>query len=528
MMKETTTVLLVDDEPSLRWTMAEFLKRAAYNVLTAADFDDALEIINNTDIDVAVVDIFLPHKSGLELLRQMQARAPSVPVIMMTGDPDASHIPELIRAGAHDFLPKPVTKDVLINAVSRGVEKKRLVDVKRRLEREIQSHAEHLEARIAARTTELAEAHNFLNAVLDSSTEYAIVVMDTESRITLFNRGAETMFGYRAAEIMNEPAERLVAKDESGAGLEQLRRGWREAQEVGRSRVEIKLGRDDGSSFVASLVMTPIASKSDDRSLGSLCIIKDLTSERQSEHALRQMRARLAHNEKIAALGQAAAQVAHEIKNPLAGLSLYAGHLKNKVGDKLADNEVILIDKIIETINHLSNIAEQVLNFARPVALTLQPIDLNRVLTDIVHLLEPQIAANKVKVTLQLTEAGAVGTLDETSIRAALMNLSLNAIQAMPDGGELTITTETRRDKLAVSIKDTGVGMREEQLKNVFEPFYTTKSQGLGLGMPYARKVIEQLQGDIKLQSRQSQGTMVEVELPTEFKAEAFAAQLTL
>lgn len=526
MMNEVATVLLVDDEPSLLWTMAEFLKRAGYNVLTASDFDEALEIINNTNIDVAVVDIFLPHQSGLELLRQIQARAPSVPVIMMTGDPDASHIPELIRAGAQDFLPKPVTKDVLLKAVARALEKKRWIDVKRRLEYEIQNHAEQLEERIAARTAELAEAHNFLNAVLDSSTEYAIVVIDTESRITLFNRGAETMFAYPAAKILNEQAGVLIAGDDSGSGVAQLKRCGREAQEAGRSQVEIELSRADKSSFVASLVMTPINSKSDNHLLGYLCIIKDLTSARQSEDALRQMRARLAHNEKIAALGQVAAQVAHEIKNPLAGLSLYAGHLKNKVGDKLAPNEMILIDKIIETINNLSNNAEQILNFARPVTLTLRPIDLNRVLTDITHLLEPQIAANKVKVALHLTESSAVGILDESSIRPALLNLALNAIQAMPGGGELTIKTETRRGKLAVSITDTGSGMTEEQLKNVFEPFYTTKSHGLGLGMSYAQKIIEQHQGAIKLESRQHQGTRVEVELPAELKAEAIAAKL--
>jgi PAS domain S-box-containing protein len=524
-MKDIATVLVVDDEPTLRWTMAEFLKRAEYKVLTASDFDEALEIINNTKLDVAVVDIFLPHQSGLELLKQMQARFPSVPVIMMTGDPDASHIPELLRAGAHDFLSKPVTKDMLLTAVARGVEKKRLVDEKSRLEREIQSHAEHLEASIAARTSELAEAHNFLNAVLDSSSEYAIVAIDTRCLITLFNRGAETMFGYPSAKILNEEVGVLVARDSDGSGAEKLKVCERETHEANRSQVEIELGRADGNSFVASLVMTPITDKSDDRLLGYLCIIKDLTQEREREDALKQMRARLAHNEKIAALGQVAAQVAHEIKNPLAGLSLYAMHLKNKVGDRLAKNEMILIDRIIETINNLSNNAEQILNFARPMRLTLRPLDLNRVLTDIIHLLEPQISANKVNVVLHLTESSAILALDEASIRSALLNLALNAIQAMPNGGELTIATERRREKLAVIIKDTGIGMTEEQLKNVFEPFYTTKNHGLGLGMSYAQKVIEQHQGLIRLESRHQQGTMIEVELSAEFKDGVFAAK---
>src|SRR3712207_6153969 len=110
---------------------------------------------------------------------------------MITGEPNSPEVAEIVRMGAYDFLPKPVLKDVLLKAVSGAIERKRLVEEKRRLEEEIKRHAEELEVRVAERTAELAEAHNFLNLVLDSSTEYAIVATDTEGGITLFNRGAE-------------------------------------------------------------------------------------------------------------------------------------------------------------------------------------------------------------------------------------------------------------------------------------------------------------------------------------------------
>jgi PAS domain S-box-containing protein len=526
---EPATVLLVEDEPSLRWTMAEFLKRAGHFVQTAENVDEALEILHRAKIDVAVVDIFLPGKSGIDLLKQIHASESYIPVIVTTGEPNFSQIPELIRAGAYDFLHKPVTKDVLIKAVSRGVEKKRLKDEKYRLEQEIQSHAEQLEVRIADRTAELAEAHSFLNAVLDSSTEYAIIAIDTEGLITLFNLGAETMFGYRAEQVLGQHAERLMAGYDEGEGREPLLECGLQAQVLGRHQLEIELGRADGSTFVASLVMTPLVSKSDNRLLGYLGIIKDLTIERQSEKTLREMQARLAHNEKIAALGKVAAHVAHEVKNPLAGLHLYAMHLKNKVAEKLTESEVTLIDKIIDTINNLSNTAEQILDFARPIRIVPRPADLNRVMTDTLHLLEPQIAANKVSVEQELAQPGATGMLDAASIRAALLNLLLNAIQAMPDGGKLIVSTASSDDgMLTLKITDTGSGMTEEQARNVFEPFYTTKSQGLGLGMPYARKIIEQHHGEIKIESIQHQGTSIEVKLPSEYHdaaTEATASQ---
>ena len=119
---------MVDDEPNIRWTMAELLKREGHETLAAADFDSAISIIENNRIDVAVVDIILPRKSGIALLKEISVREPSLPVVMMTGEPNISQLPEIVRAGAYDFISKPVIKDVLIRAISKAVEKKRLLD----------------------------------------------------------------------------------------------------------------------------------------------------------------------------------------------------------------------------------------------------------------------------------------------------------------------------------------------------------------------------------------------------------------
>jgi signal transduction histidine kinase len=379
-------VLLVDDEPSIRLTMAEFLKRAGYAVITAADFESA-SALGSASIDVAVVDINLPGRSGVELLQEINRREPYVPVVMITGEPNLSIIPEIVRAGAYDFIAKPVVKNVLLKAVGRAAEKKRLIDEKRRLEQEIKQHAEELERRVAERTAELVEAHE-----------------------------------------------------------------------------------------------------------------------------------QLAHNEKIAALGRVAAQVAHEVKNPLAGLLLYAMHLKAKADGKLPQSELALIQKIIETINHLTRTVDQVMNFARPAHLAPRPHDLNQIVRDVLQLAGPQIAAARVETDLALKETGAMALLDESSMRAVLMNLILNAVQAMPGGGRLGVATLGDAMHMLVRITDTGAGMNSEQMKKVFEPFYTTKSQGLGLGMAYARKIVEQHGGTIRVESRPGEGTTVEVEVPARAK----------
>jgi signal transduction histidine kinase len=383
--KTMPNVLLVDDEPSLRLTMGEFLKRAGYTVLSAADYESAVTHTADS-IDVAVIDINLPGKSGVELLKNLCCAELYIPVIMITGEPSLSVIPEIVRAGAYDFIAKPIVKDVLLNAVARAAERKRLTDEKRRLEAEIKRHAEELETRVAERTAELVETHK-----------------------------------------------------------------------------------------------------------------------------------RLVQQERIAALGRAAAQVAHEVKNPLAGLLLYSLHLKSKIGES-SQSEASLVDKIVDTINHLTERVEQILGFARPLNLTRTSGNINGIVNNALELLQPQIIANNIDVRLSLSEHASSVMIDESSMRGALMNVILNAIEAMPNGGRLSVTSDRTDDTLRLEIVDTGRGISEEEAKDIFEPFYTTKEKGLGLGMPYAKKIIEQHGGTISVATRPGEGTKLSITLPPERK----------
>jgi signal transduction histidine kinase len=261
--------------------------------------------------------------------------------------------------------------------------------------------------------------------------------------------------------------------------------------------------------------MTPIRVQTV-RPLGYVGIIKDLTSERQNEERLRQMRERLVRHEKIAALGRMAAQVAHEVKNPLAGLRLYSLHLKGKIAGKIPASEEKLVDKIIDGIDQLSDTCERVLSFARPITLAPRPVDLDQIISASLALVEPQLTAKRIKVELNLSEVGARTLLDEAAIRSTLINLMLNSIQAMSEGGELKVSTATDDQGLRVEIADTGCGMTEEQAKHMFEPFFTTKSQGLGLGLFFAATIIEQHSGSVDVKSQAGKGTEITIRLPLE------------
>jgi len=228
------------------------------------------------------------------------------------------------------------------------------------------------------------------------------------------------------------------------------------------------------------------------------------------------MRERLVRHEKIAALGRMAAQVAHEVKNPLAGLRLYSLHLKGKIAGNIPAAEEKLVDKIIDGIDQLSETCERVLSFARPITLAPRPGDLNQIISASLALVEPQLTAKRIKVELNLHEVGACALLDEAAMRSTLINLMLNSIQAMSDGGELKVSTATDDEGLRVEIADTGCGMTEEQAKHMFEPFFTTKHQGLGLGLYFAATIIEQHCGSVDVKSQAGKGTQITIRLPLE------------
>jgi PAS domain S-box-containing protein len=501
-------VLLVDDEPNIRWTMAEFLKREGYDALTASDFESALECFQQHQLEAAVIDIILPRKSGIELLKELKRRDPRLPVIMITGEPNISQMPEIVRAGAYDFISKPVSKEVLIKTVSRAVEHKRLSDEKLDLEAQLKSHMEQLEATIAGRTAELRESEQRYRLLFESNPQ-PMWVFDYETLAFLaVNEAAMRHYGYSREEFLGMTLKDIRPSEDVPALLDDLAEAPREFDD--------KSGPWRHRKKDGTLILVEVSTHTldfDGRKAG-LALLTDVTERKAAEAELRQMQERLVHNEKIAALGRAAAQVAHEVKNPLAGLRLYSLHLKNKVAGKLSDAEMDIINKIADGIGRLTETTEQILSFARPMNMNHSRVNLNTVVSDTAQLLEPQSTSNNIVVKLELASPAPTGMLDEALIHAALMNLMLNAIQAMAGGGTLTVKTQVREDALLVMITDTGKGMSAEQITNVFEPFYTTRAQGLGLGMPYAKKIIEQHQGAIRVESREGVGTRIEIELP--------------
>lgn len=364
---------------------------------------------------------------------------------------------------------------------------------------------------VSRQQRELAASEERYRALFERANDGIVIVSAMNHSVVEVNNKFCELFGCRPQDLVGRDISELDWRTQRNAGDDTLALALSDRNYCDDRELSIHTSR--GVTLPVSVACSTLSM--DEERLHVL-IVRDWSIRKRLEAEKEEMQRQLFHNEKIAALGRVAAQVAHEVKNPLAGMLLYAMHLKSKLSSKLTESEIALCDRIINSINHLVGTTEQILSLARPVSLAPRPLDLNYVVRKVCQLLQPQIDAYRIDEHLELAETEVPTLLDETSITSALINLTLNAIQSMPEGGRLTVKTSRVNGTSRLLIADTGCGMTTEQIEKVFEPFYTTKAQGLGLGMPFAKKVIEQHRGAIHIESRQQAGTQITIELPAE------------
>jgi signal transduction histidine kinase len=213
----------------------------------------------------------------------------------------------------------------------------------------------------------------------------------------------------------------------------------------------------------------------------------------------------LQRKERLASMGQLAAGVAHEIKNPLNAINLTIEHLSDKFArkDKTARKYV---NTIQNEISRLDGIVDNFLNFIRSESLNKKEVDVNELVAEVTHLLESEIHSRHINFQFKDCPDFRL-LLDAKRFKTVLLNLILNAIHAMPDGGDLHI--ETSAENKSIHISDTGEGIPTENLDKIFDLFYTTKSKGTGLGLPTAYKIVKEHGGDIEIKSEINKGTTV-------------------
>lgn len=239
---------------------------------------------------------------------------------------------------------------------------------------------------------------------------------------------------------------------------------------------------------------------------GYICLFKDLSE-------VKALKKEVERSRRLASVGKLAAGVAHEIRNPLSSIKGFATYFKERYKKEPEDQQIS--DIMIQEVDRLNLVVGQLLEFARPVTLSLRDVELMPFFSNSIKLIEVRAESKKIQINKDLPAAGEQFRFDPDKISQVLLNLYINAIDAMDSGGTLDIRiVKNDVNGLEILIRDDGCGISEEDLNHVFDPYFTTKSSGTGLGLAISHNIIERHQGDISIDSRRDKGTTVILRLP--------------
>ncbi|MDN4526116.1 ATP-binding protein [Fictibacillus fluitans] len=326
-----------------------------------------------------------------------------------------------------------------------------------------------------------------------------VYIINKDRKLTVVNRSLEELTGYTSEELIGKPYFFLLAHA-NPSRLESLFQRTLGGESL---QVETRVMKKEGSEFDAEVTNIPYYVDNEIR--GIVGTMKDLTVVRRVEQKIRE-------SEKLAVVGELAAGVAHEIRNPLTTLKGFTQTLMNTPSSpEIKTYLTIMLDEI-ESINLITN---EFMVLAKPHMTITTSLDVVPLIKQVTKLLNTQANLNNVILNSEFPiESGKI-LGEENQIKKMLVNLIKNAIESMPDGGNVTVTATTgEQGTLLLYIKDEGVGMSASELQQLGHPFYTTKENGKGLGLVVSKKIIENHHGNLRFKSKRGQGTIAEISLP--------------
>lgn len=340
----------------------------------------------------------------------------------------------------------------------------------------------------------------FLAHILKESAD-AIITVNADHRIVLWNKGAETIFGFREEEIVDQPIARLVPASRQYE-LRQIEEQTRHLGAV-NNRLSQWLTRQ-GKSIQIILTSTAIRDDGGDYT-GSSFVIKDVTRQREMEEAVRQA-------EHFSAIGRLAAGLAHEIKNPLAGIQGAIEVIQDASDDKPQQK---VLAEVLHEVGRIDKIVRDLLNYAKPKTPELKPLQLGPVVRHLIGLLR-ESSGRDVKFRILGKKAHREVTVrgDQGYLEQVLMNLLLNSIEAVNYRGTVTIRFDADPEALIVRVEDNGPGVPIGLQGKIFDPFFTTKQTGTGLGLATCRRIVHEHGGTLTLDTEVSKGAAFVLRLP--------------
>jgi two-component system sensor histidine kinase PilS (NtrC family) len=355
-------------------------------------------------------------------------------------------------------------------------------------------------ARLERASTEIADLQALNQHVIDSLPS-GLITTDPSERVLTFNHAAETITGLRAAAVVGRPMIDVLGLPP--ALVQELRDGLSGSR---ARRLGCRFKRSDGSEIEIGLSATHL--RTPDGRAGVLVTFQDVTDIKKLERD-----ARL--RQRLAAVGEMAAGIAHEIRNPLASMSGSIQILRQEL--PLSAEQEQLMDIVLRESERLNTTIRSFLTYARPQRFEIARFDLRRALSDTALLLRNSSEVGEGHtVDVQLPPTELWHEADEGQIKQIVWNLATNGLRAMPDGGRLTLigTADPASDGVVISVKDEGIGITPEEVEGLFQPFHGSFARGSGLGLAIVHRIVTDYHGHIQVSSQPGAGTTVSVHFP--------------
>ena len=452
--------------------------------------EQALGYSEEQVVGSSILDVILPahHEEMRSLLAKIHSGERQVPTQEIT-----------VRDAAGKET--PVEMDVILVRGSDHtwvmVQLRDITD-RKRLERQMHTYQQELEAKVSERTREIEETKQYLENLLENAND-VIYTLDSEQCFTYVNSKV-LAWGYAKEDLLGRPYLGLLSKRHRGRRL-------KSTLDIGVKQVyEVEVLTKSGEPRSVMVSVSPLHGV-DGEILGVLGIARDMTDTKKLEQQIR-------NSEKLASVGKLAAGVAHEINNPLGGILNCLYNMRK--GTLSPSRQEEYLASMEDGLRRVQRIVRQLLDFSQQHNPELALADINQVVNRVLLLTDHLFIPHRVQLETDLAVGMPELMIDRHMMEQVLMNLVLNAIQAMRNGGVLSIRTTVEEDQCLVRVQDSGCGISSSVLPRIFDPFFTTKNEGegTGLGLSVSLGIVERHGGRIGVESEVGKGTTFTVSIP--------------